>query len=264
MSCKHQPIFHFKMLFARKPQYICRHCGANLEMAPQFKSISRVANMVFIAIMFLKALNSGKTVDPDQTVVVRLAIDMGILVGIAAAFLLFQIAIFKFAKYQESQPEEAAPPKDSTDVKEAEKPEYTAEQLELIAMYEAIEKKARLEAGQEESSVQPAAAEKPPEVDVCVHEPAPSWKNYIPSRYDFVCRHCGKPIVFTAKIKRSMNMVFLAIMFLVLMPNFMNQNIDILKYSLLSLLVLALGTAAQYFYVKKGQFVLKQTDTKGR
>ena len=272
MTCKHQPILKFKDLFARKPQYICRHCGVRIEMAGATRGISRTINAVFVAVLVLIAFSSGK----GEASLTGMLTTMGIMVGIILLYFVAFFMLLKFGQFSEVQEEEpeaaattaavtpsandsaAAGPTDLSAADQAapgtaEEP-LTQEQIDLMAMYAAYEKQAQADGTLQTATAKPAE----PEIeDTCVHKPVKSWKNFIPSRYDFVCVHCGKTITFNARTKRSLNLVFLAIMFAILMPSFNNQKVDFLMYGFLTLLVIVIATVVQIFFVYQSGFDLK-------
>ena len=252
MTCHHQPIFNIKFIFSQKPKYICRNCGAAIEMTAQFKTISRVINIALVAVMVLMVFNSSQITVAGLSPIVSY---MGAIFIIVLIYMLLSILLIKFAKYQEIEAEEtpAAHEEQETPI---DKPQYSAEQLEIMMMYAQIEREARGESDTESlpdvSIVQEKAAE-----EICEHQPVPGWKNYIPGKFEFVCANCGKPIVFKATIKRNINLLFLVIMVLILMPNIMNTDISMWIFGLYTLRALAISIVVQIYFVKKGKFDLK-------
>lgn len=253
MTCRHQPIFKFKSLFAQKPQYTCKHCGAAIELTPQFKTVSRIINIALIAAMALMIFNSNNITIAGLPPLVSY---LGTVFLLLVIYLLLTVLLIKFGRYQEIETieEPAALDENATPV---EKPQYSAEQLEIMAMYAQIEKQARGESGDEtlpDTSVVPevAAVE-----DTCKHQPVASWKNYIPGKFEFVCMNCGKPIVFHANVKRNINLLFLVVMALIMMPNIMNTDISMWIFGLYTLLALAISIVIQFYFVKRGKFDLK-------
>ena len=263
-SCDHKPQFKIKTMFARKPQYICRNCGEKIEMTKTYRNISRGLNGVLVALLFLVAMNSGKGNVAGSINWNQMMIDFGTMIGIAALYLLLQILLFRFAKYQLAPVPEVQAPVEEAKAEDGQKPQYTPEQLEIMEMYAAAERQALIDAGQDPETVQVIEKIEEPVVDTCVHKPTKNWKNYIPTKFDFTCDNCGKPISFPPAIKKNVNMLLLVVTFLILMPNFMNAKVAFWQFGLLTLLVLVIGIAIQFFFVKRGRFILKDPNERKR
>ena len=275
MSCKHKPIFKFSQLFARSPKHICQKCGAKIQLTPRFQTGLKAANALFIMIILFRAF-SNKDADPNLE---KFLINMAILFGMAAVYFLVIVLIVKYGPYEEiyeeaeesdgqEQPDKAQIAEadshenqvdQAADLSEAGQNEnYTDEQKQLIEMYAAYEKLA--EEKQRAEADKPAKPSKPlPELPDCHHEPVPSWKNYIPSKMDFVCKNCGEQITFSASRKRSINLIFLAVMAIILMPNFMNDKVNFWQYLLITFGALVVATLIQIYFVKRWPMELKQT-----
>lgn len=272
MSCKHKPIFKFSQLFARSPKHICQKCGAKIQLTPRFQTGLKAANALFIMIILFRAF-SNNDADPSME---KFLINMAILFGMAAVYFLVIVLIVKYGPYEEiyEEADESAEQvssgntinvklnEDQADIESEESDEantenYTDEQKQLIEMYAAYEKQA--EEKQRTESDKPVKTSKPlPEMPQCHHEPVPSWKNYIPSKMDFVCKNCGEQITFSASRKRSINLIFLAVMAIILMPNFMNDDVNFWQYLLITLGALVVATLIQIYFVKRWPMELKQ------
>ncbi len=265
-SCDHKPQFKWSAIFARISQYTCCNCSEKLQMTKTFQTIARIMNGVLIAALFLVAITSGKGNVAGATGWSRMAIDVGIMIGIVVLYLLLQILLFRFAKYElVPAPEEKDIPEEKNSEGTVQKPEYTPEQVEIMEMYAAAERQALIDAGKDPDIIKKTVEKIEESVtDTCAHIPTGTWKNYLPSKCDFVCEKCGKPIAFTPAIKKNINMLLLVITILILMPNFINANVDFWKFGLLSLLVLVIAIAIQFFFVKKGHFVLKDPNEQKR
>lgn len=109
-SCNHRPVFKIKMLFARKPQYICKKCGAEVEMTAQTKMISRLINGLTIGALVYLALNGNFTkTDTNATLLYFLS-----MAGIVVGFLVFQTLLAALGKFQEIEAgDETLHPEDS-------------------------------------------------------------------------------------------------------------------------------------------------------
>jgi hypothetical protein len=176
-------------------------------------------------------------------------------------YLIIQILLLKFASYEvEPSPEVQEPVEDIIDAAEAEKPEYTQEQIEIMERYAALESQAMTEAGTVKETEKVVENDNGSAEDICDHTPVNTWKNYIPSKYDFTCDKCGKPIVFAPPVKKRMNILLLVVVLVILMPSSINLSVDFWKFGLLSLLVLVIGVAIQFFFVRRGPFVDKDQD----
>ena len=273
MSCKHKPIFKFSQLFARSPKHICQKCGAKIQLTPRFQTGLKAANALFIMIILFRAF-SNNDADPS---VEKFLINMAILFGMAAVYFLVIVLIVIYGPYEEiyEETEDADEQAQADNVIESEtnveqveqtaeksenaqSEEYTDEQRQLVEMYAAYEKLA--EEKQRAEADKPAKPSKPlPEMPACQHEVVPSWKNYIPSKMDFVCKNCGEQITFSASRKRSINLIFLAVMAIILMPNFMNDEVNFWQYLLITLGALVVATLIQVYFVKRWPMELKQT-----
>ncbi|MDD2374909.1 MAG: hypothetical protein PHQ55_06970 [Eubacteriales bacterium] len=266
MPCNHKPVFKFSQLFSRKPEYVCQKCGKKIQLIARFRNALRVLNALFIMIILFRAFNTTDA----PTDLKSFWINMAILFGFAAAYLLVLILIVRFGPYEEvydenEETESDAPQSSDPDLsvsssmdeatdESEENSSYTEEQKQLMEMYAAYEKQAV-----EKEQKQPDRPSKPlPEVPECKHEPVATWKNYIPSKMDFVCKNCGEQITFTASRKKSINLIFLAVMAIILMPNFMNDSVNFWEYLLLTLGALAVATLLQIFFVKKWPLELKK------
>lgn len=258
MTCKHHPRSQIKLIFARKPQYVCRVCGEPIEMARQTRNLNRVMNTVFVALLLFKALSTGR----GEPSVRQMLIDFGILLGMVLLYVLAFFLLLRFGQFEETVPAEAAPAEEPPAEElppAAAKPQYTQEQLDLMALYDAYEKQAGAE-GTASPTRQDRVADQPPMAHpeaACAHVPAKNWKNFIPSHYDFTCANCGQKITFGIRTKRSMNMAFLGVMVVILMPTFNNFNIKFWQYALLTLGTLLVASVVQYVFVRKGPFELK-------
>ncbi|MDD2533833.1 MAG: hypothetical protein PHC86_03975 [Eubacteriales bacterium] len=284
MACKHSPQFNLGNLFARKPKFICRKCGVELEMSMMTHSVNRALNAVLVASLFFKVLSGTAS-----GTLVGFALDMGILMLYILAYLVAYYLLIQFGKYQEKvlTPEEIAAMKEVADAKvaqaeaEAEAAKLAAaqagtsalsqEQIDLLALYESYSDQERAEAAQNLQSSSPVTAD--PVIsgnaqhkteDVCNHKPVKSWKIYIPTYMNMTCEHCGKPITFTAATKKSMNIAVMAVVLLVLMPSFMNNEVDSLEYFLLTLGAFALAAVIQAVYLYKGQYEIRNLENKKR
>ena len=269
MSCRHTPIVKIKHLFARKPEYVCRDCDARIELKAPFKTALKVVNAIFLMIVVYRAFKGNGA---DGTLE-GLMVSMGIIVAMAAGYLLLMYLMIRFGPYEEVY--EEPDPEESTDTSLPDKTDisdqsseladnetvddqnYTEEQKQLMEMYAAYEKQAREKEAAEGKLVQ-QESEPLPDLPECNHVPVKSWKNYMPSKMDFVCQHCGEKITFSASRKRSMNMIYLAVMVIILMPSFSNFSMEFWKYSLLTLLALAIATVFQVYFVKKWPMELKK------
>lgn len=101
-SCNHHPVFKVKTFFARNPSYICKECGAEIEMTANTKMFSRVANGLTIAALAYVVLTGNISKSDSHATLIYFA-ETG---GIVVAFLLLQLLIFKFGKYKEVEPSE--------------------------------------------------------------------------------------------------------------------------------------------------------------
>ena len=99
MSCNHHPTFKIKMLFARTTVYICKNCGAELEMTAQTKLISKIINALTIGVLVYLALNGNfsKTQTSTNSTILYFAA----MAGIVAAYLLLQTLLMTFGKFDE-------------------------------------------------------------------------------------------------------------------------------------------------------------------
>ena len=286
-SCNHHPIFKFKMLFARNPKYICKNCGAELEMTSQTKMISRVINALTIGILVYLAFKGDFTKSQTNSMLLYFA-TMG---GIIVAFLFLQTLIWIFGKFQEKEPVQEVPdtspapdqydgtePRGSSDTAEGTSPaadgtdsadgsgtpvspgtssgnsQYTQEQLDLMALYESYAKLDRDENEAEAAAAEPVPV---PEEETCIHVPSKSWKNYIPGVYDFKCEKCGKVITFSAAQKKKLNLLLLAFSSIILMVSFSNLSMPFWQLILLSLGIVVICSGIQYYFVKKSVFETK-------
>lgn len=222
----------------------------------------RVINALFLMIVILRAFrNTGI----DGTMEGFLS-SMGIILAMAAGYLLLNYLIIRFGPYEEvyvadeteSSPEDqstqeaidAASAADDSQQTEENTSDLNEEQKQLVEMYAAYEKLAQEREARE--GLKPPKDIKPlPEIEECQHLPVKSWKNYMPSKMEFVCQNCGEKITFSTSRKKSMNLMFLAVMAVILMPNFFNDNINFWQYMLLTLGALAIATLMQVYFVKK-------------
>lgn len=269
-SCNHHPAFKIKMLFARTTVYICKNCGAELEMTAQTKTFSKIINALTIGVLVYLALNGNfsKTESSTNSTILYFAA----MAGIVVAYLALQALLMTYGKFNEI--ESATPPLGSSESYDAAdmesdrqsgadaaapKSQYTPEQLELMALYESYAKLDREENGENPGNTDMPAAEVPvPEEDTCEHVPAKNWKNYIPGVYDFKCDKCGKAITFSVARKKRLNLILLAFSTIILMASFTSQNIPFWGISLMAVVVVILCSFVQYFFVKNSVFEIKK------
>lgn len=265
MTCKHQPTFSFKLLFGRKPSYVCKECGEDIEMTPKTKSFSQAINAVIVVALVFTAFrgSSGLTGQAATNAMIQ---QFSIMGGLVLVYLLVQYLLLRFGGFQEKAPDTSAQGPDtgaSSDAGTEVKPDYTQEQLELMALYDSYVKKnqdeedaVRAESGDSASQEMPAG-QAMEELDACVHKPSASWKNYIPGKFEFVCGSCGKTIEFIPSQKRLLNIILLVVSFGIVMPAFMSTTLPFWVFMILVFVALIVGTVIQILYVKKGSFALK-------
>ncbi len=254
-NCAHQPVFKFKNLFVSKPSQVCRHCGAAIELTPVFNLVLRTIYMILIALLLIKTF-----LDVDffgLTGTNRLIADIALIFGVVLLALVGIFLLTVYGKYQEVAPKTVI-----SDQAPAEKP-YTQEQLDLMALYESYEQQAR-EDGSLPAAQSPAQTTTKVEEDVCEHTPVKSWKNYVPSQYDFVCEKCGKPITFLAESRKKQNILYLGLMVLVFMPTLFNQKVEFWLFALIIVGVVGLGIVVQLMALKKGAFEIKVLNDRKR
>jgi len=255
-SCSHRPSFKFKMLFSRSTKYTCKKCGADIEMTSNTKMVSKLINGLTIGGLVYMALNGGKNTKADPSQMIIYFAEMG---GIVFAYLLLQILLILFGKFQEVAAPEVTPDDSGTTDAAAgtessePKPEFSPEQLELMALYESYAKLDRAE-GEEAPSMEAAPV---PEEDTCDHIPAKNWKNYVPGIYDFKCDTCGKVITFSMARKKRLNLILLLISSAVLMASFTKTDMPFWAIILMVPSILLVGAVVQYFFVKNSIFELK-------
>ena len=275
-SCNHHPTFKIKMLFARTTVYICKNCGAELEMTVQTKTISKIINALTIGVLVYLALNGNfsKTQSSTNSTLLYFAA----MAGIVAAYLVLQALLMTFGKFDEIESDQtisgtsittdASDTADTSDTgsdqqsgadSTAPKSQYTQEQLELMALYESYAKLDREENGENPGNTDMPAIEVPvPVEDTCEHVPAKNWKNYIPGVYDFKCDKCGKVITFSVARKKRLNLILLAFSTIILMASFTSQNIPFWGISLMAVAVVIICSFVQYFFVKNSVFEIKK------
>jgi len=282
MSCNHHPTFKIKMLFARTTVYICKNCGAELEMTAQTKLISKIINALTIGVLVYLALNGNfsKTQTSTNSTILYFAA----MAGIVAAYLLLQALLMTFGKFDEIESDQTisetsittdasntADTSDTADTSvaeserqsgadsEAPKSQYTQEQLELMALYESYAKLDREENGENPGNTDMPPAEVPvPVEDTCEHIPAKNWKNYIPGVYDFKCDKCGKVITFSMARKKNLNLILLAFSSVILIASFSTQNIPFWGLGLMAVGVVIICSFVQYYFVKNSIFETKK------
>ncbi|MEI8199209.1 MAG: hypothetical protein WCG21_04025 [Eubacteriales bacterium] len=278
-SCNHHPTFKIKMLFARTTVYICKNCGAELEMTAQTKMISKIINALTIGVLVYLALNGNFT--KTQTSTNSTLLYFAAMAGIVVAYLLLQALLMTFGKFDEiesdqtisetsattdasdtagtSDTDDAGSDRQSGTDSAAPGSQYTQEQLELMALYESYAKLDREENGENPGNTDMPAEEVPvPVEDTCEHVPAKNWKNYVPGVYDFKCDKCGKVITFSVARKKRLNLILLAFSTIILMASFSTQSIPFWGLGLMAVGVVILCSFVQYFFVKNSVFEIKK------
>lgn len=268
MTCNHHPVITFKVLFARNATYICKDCGATIELTARFKTISKIINGLTIGFLVYQAFKGSGATSGTAGSTNSTAIYFGTMGAVVAAFLLVQILLLKFAPFEEVEAKEdtSEPAENADTTKQAEsKPtgeaggdnsQYTAEQLELMALYDSYVKQ-NAEDGTEDPSAPAKVVEAPVPEEICIHTPAKNWKNYVPGVYDFKCENCGKTITFSVARKKKLNLILLAFSSVILMASFSSNDFPFWALILMSLGVLAVCSVVQYFFVKNSVFETK-------
>jgi antibiotic biosynthesis monooxygenase (ABM) superfamily enzyme len=82
----------------------------------------------------------------------------------------------------------------------------------------------------------------------------------VPGKFDFICDKCGKPIAIPPDVKKKMNLLLMVTGFMILMPSFIDTSVAFWKFGLLSLLVIVISIALQYFFVSRGRFILRSPE----
>jgi len=285
MDCKHQASFSFKNLFAKKPTYTCKKCGVDVEMTVMTQSISRALNSILIAALFFKVL-AGKPAENITGMILSFGVLLlYILIYIIAYYFLITFGKFvekpkanpidpsvmphpdtEFSTTDAANPSETAPTgldatsgapgsgSESAPTDSASKPALTKEQQDLITLYNSFapaEEKTSID-----TPTNPADLTNAPATDTCVHSPQKSWKNFIPSQFNFTCEQCGQPITFSQQTKKYVNLAIMAIIFAILMPSFLDTNVSHLKFLGLTAIAVAISTGVQYYFVKKSKYIL--------
>ena len=279
MACQHTPKFRLNTLFAKKPKIFCSKCGAELEMTQMTHSINRALNAILVGALFFKVLGGS-----SGTGWSNMLKDIGIMLVYVAIYMVVYYFLIRFGKYTEKMPDPAAeqvtaqaveaiePVADHQAVQNSSQPTLSKEQLDLMALYDSYAEKA---ASASQTVAKPDTASEPVMRDhsaqtahtadeTCDHTPVKSWKIYIPTYLNFTCAKCGKPITFTAGSKKSLNVAIMAVVLLILMPSFMNNEIDALEYAGLTLLAFVVAGIIQFLYLRKGQFEINRPDTRKR
>lgn len=287
-SCNHHPIFKIKLLFARAPKYICKECGAEIEMTAQTKTFTKIINALTIGGLVYLALKG----DFSKSQFNSMAVYFAVMGGIVAAYLLLQLLVINLGKFQEIEPDAAViTPSPEPDLYAGTEPEaetgnepddmsgsvsgdvsatdqdtgrpqytpeqlakYSPEQLELMALYESYAKLDREENAADAPVINAAPV---PEEDNCIHIPAKNWKNNVPGVYDFKCANCGKTVTFSASQKRRLNLILLAFSSIILVASFSQRTMPFWGLILLALGVLVVCTVVQYYFVKSSVFETK-------
>jgi len=273
-SCNHHPTFKIKMLFSRTTVYICKNCGAELEMTAQTKTVSKIINALTIGVLVYLALNGNFSKTETTTGTNGMILYFAAMAGIVVAYLALQALLMTFGKFIEIESDQQAVDSTETDSTETSdtgaepksdtesadgKSQYTPEQLELMALYESYAKLDRDENGENPGNTNMPAPEVPvPEEDTCEHVPAKNWKNYIPGVYDFKCDKCGKVITFSVARKKRLNLILLAFSTIILMASFTSQEIPFWGISLMAVGVVVICSFVQYFFVKNSVFETKK------
>ncbi len=276
MTCKHTPRFNFKVLFARKPEYVCRRCGVPLEMTSGTRTASRTLNSLLVAAMIFKVFRGSSQTASLQA----MAMDIGVLLLYILIYFVAYFLMLQFGKFTEKiMPEELEKPESPAETTAPAQPvnptatangdktqAYTQEQLDLMALYKSYAKDEPNEttAGNQTISTSAAAGSQAvssavPQIpdQECAHEPVKNWKNYIPTNFNFVCAKCGQPITLTARSKKSVNIAIMAVILVILMPSFMNNSVNSLEYAGLTLVAFLVATLIQYIYLRKAQFEIR-------
>ena len=254
-SCDHHAIPNMGVLFSRIPHYVCRTCGAKIEMTPQTRRIGLVVRILFYALLLFTAL-FGKDIFPGPNAT---TISLSVMGGIILCFAILQMVLLRYGKFQAAAPDIAG----TADTPETvAKPQYTPEQLELMALYDSyVEKNAPV---REEDLNPPApveAAPLPMHID-CDHVPAKSWKNYVPSVYDFTCEKCGKRITFSAERKKRLNLILLAFSGVMILSSFTLKNLLMGEFIAIFAATIVICIGVQYYFVKKSTFEEKELEQK--
>lgn len=213
--------------------------------------------MVVIMLLLLKVM--GNNTSFGLTGTAKLLVDLGMMLGIVLLYLVAMLILTRFGKFQEIQPEPVATD-DQQAKSETGQQNLTQEQLDLIAMYQEYERKAGIEPSSAAAgeSVQPAQTIEPAkEEDSCAHIPKASWKNYIPGQFNFTCERCNQLITLPPAFAKKINMVLMLISFVILIPFFSDFSIKFWIFGLLTLLVLLIGAALQFYIIRKGRFIRK-------
>lgn len=277
MDCKHQAKFSFKTLFAKKPTYTCKKCGVDLEMTTMTQSISRALNSILIAALFFKVLAGKPAADVRGMILSFAVLLLYILIYIIAYYFLVT-----FGKFVEKAPapvdlvtapeggsssdsdadqataDQATADSAAPDADSAAKPDISKEQQDLIALYNSYltdDEKTESTPVQTTGATPAPTQAAPPVKEACVHTPQKNWKNYIPSQFNFTCEKCGQPITFSQQTKKHANLAIMAIIFVILMPSFMDTSVGNLKFLGLTALAIALSTGIQYYFVTKSKYI---------
>ncbi len=262
----HKPTLKFGDLFKTTGKFTCEVCEEPIVYTKPWYIANRVWYYIFFAFLIYTVLNNRSVT--SEAMLLNFAMIIGALViyllGAAlinrkGAFEIDEKMIAALAAKQTEESGVAAPEETSAQAEEAVLSEEQAELQALYQHYARLNAEANGETVAEASTGDAAsdsiAAEVLPLADTCEHELVSTWKNFVPGMMEFTCAHCGTKLTFPAELKKRINMIFLAISLVMIIPMMNFEKVSFLAFVGLTLLVLVLATLMQVYLVKRTELV---------
>lgn len=279
-TCEHHVKFHIKQLFVRMPEYKCRNCGATVMMGKRLKTAIQAINVFFIVIMIAAAISSS-LFGPGMVGFIYYLI---LMAGVLAAYLITNVIMITKGNFvslitQDGQPADSVEKQGPATSKPEDTSGYTAEQLELMALYDSYVEKNYDPSGNtnvdsDEGNVderQQTVNLKPPvrtsasqqsarkvSEDTCEHVPLTTWRTFLPGNGEFICSKCEQPITIEEDKKRILNIILLLFSIIVFAASISYESIQLWQLALIALAILIICSLIQFFFVKKSKFVIKK------
>ncbi|HHX36468.1 MAG TPA: hypothetical protein GX717_00630 [Clostridiaceae bacterium] len=251
---KHNYKITLAELFARRPTFQCLDCHKRLKPTRSMDIVNQVLFYIFLAFVIFTA--------DFGPIAGRKTEDILLYVGkVAAAFIVYLLLRYVTARFgpieemEETEPtaEEIAAAEKQKEIYEQEMAAVNQEKQALMDMYRSYETTADPTAvdtpvqdvGPAGEGLAQAVAQDEPLDAECKHEIKSDWKNFLPGRRVFYCKHCGHPLKMSKKQSNIVNGVFFAGFILLLLGDTMDLAVPWSQIILKTLILLVLVVIVQ-------------------
>ncbi len=270
-------------VFARRPVFYCKECNKKLKPARSMDILNQVLFYIFLAFALFTADFGPIAGRKSEDILIYVAkVAVAFVIYLLLRYLTARFGPMEVIKEKELTAEELAEQLEKKDAYEKELAAIDQEKQALIEMYRSYEDSenssdssgisemsgingaAESVVGEVSNQISQTAGAGTAHTQVstakaghsqaaeCKHEVKMHWKNFIPGRRIFYCKHCGHPMKMSKKQSNIVNGVFFAGFVIFLLGDTMDLSVPwrdiILKALILLVIVTIVQTIILYVY----------------